>query len=407
MPSDAATTHSDWITDFLGYTDGLPTPYLFRLWAGITAVSGALERRVWAETARSVLFPNLFTLLVGPPASGKSQAIGPVGDLWYKTKKLKVSPDDMTKPSFLDALKEADRKMTISGGPGTVPEIIQFHSLVMSCPELGVLIPQHDLAFLSVLCHVYDNPATYREKRRSIAEEGDIINPQIVILAGSQPGFMGSLFPEEAWNMGFTSRMIMVYSGDIPKVDLFANTRPPAYVKAGLLTGLNAMTNLYGQCVWEVPAMDYIKAWHAADCPPVPEHSKLEHYRGRRILHVIKLSMISAVSRTGALTIGLPDVVRAIDWILDAERVMPDIFRQMAGKSDGQVLQELHFFAFTLYSAEKKPIHESRLIHFLTSKVPAEKIQKILEMADKSGMLVRSAGTQLFIPKPKNQHGLE
>jgi hypothetical protein len=45
------------------------------------------------------------------------------------------------------------------------------------------------------------------------------------------------------------------------------------------------------------PAIDEINAWNQAGCPPSPGHSKLLHYNGRRALHVIKLSMISAVSR--------------------------------------------------------------------------------------------------------------
>ena len=66
---------SDWITNFLDYTAAIPSPASFRLWSAITAISGVLERKVWIQTAQSFLYPNLFTLLVGPPATGKTQAI--------------------------------------------------------------------------------------------------------------------------------------------------------------------------------------------------------------------------------------------------------------------------------------------------------------------------------------------
>ena len=71
----------DWIDTYLKYTKGTPTPSIFRLWSAITAVSGAVERRVWVETGKGKLYPNLYTLLVGPPGSGKSQAIKPVKEL--------------------------------------------------------------------------------------------------------------------------------------------------------------------------------------------------------------------------------------------------------------------------------------------------------------------------------------
>ena len=51
-----------------------PTPAPFRLWSGITAVAGAVERRVWAETRQNLISPNLYVLLVAPPGAGDMAA---------------------------------------------------------------------------------------------------------------------------------------------------------------------------------------------------------------------------------------------------------------------------------------------------------------------------------------------
>ena len=65
----------DWITNFMTFTEGLPTPEIFRLWSGISTIAATLERRVWVATGRGVIYPNLFVVLVAPPAVGKSVAI--------------------------------------------------------------------------------------------------------------------------------------------------------------------------------------------------------------------------------------------------------------------------------------------------------------------------------------------
>lgn len=391
----------DWIESFMAYTDGLPTSSIFRLWSGITAVSAAMERRCWANVAHSDLYANLYTLLVGSPGTGKSQAISPVSKLWYSTKKLFVAPDNMTAAALVDALEEADRKLTSPEG------LVQYHSLAIAAGELGVLIPAHDLAFLSILNHLYDNPLTYREKRRTLNKESDIINPQLTFLAGTQPGFMASLFPEEAWSMGFTSRIIMVYSSEIPQVELFGGTRPSPEVFKSLTGHLADITSLRGQFLFSEAASTAITQWHKGGHLPVPDHSKLEHYNSRRILHLLKLSMISAVSRSMELIITHEDVDRALDWLLSTERFMPDVFRQMVGRSDTQVLQELHIFAHRIWAKEHKPLHESRLIHFLSTQVPADKVQRILETADRANILNRVAGTATYLPRPRNEHGVE
>jgi hypothetical protein len=391
----------DWITDFEAFTGGLPTAAPYRLWSGITAVSGALERRCWANVAHSDLFPNLYTLLVGKPGSGKSQAIIPVARLWTATKQIHVAPDNVTSAALVDSLAEADRKIITPDG------LVEYHSLAIACPELGVLIPQQDAAFMSIMNHLYDNPDAYREKRRTLNRECDIIQPQITFLAGTQPGFMNELFPESAWTMGFTSRIIMVYSGETPHVRLFGGEKPSAAARIRLLETLTAMTELRGQFLFTDRAVRAITEWHDAGMPPVPDHSKLANYNPRRIIHVLKLCMISAVSRALELVITHEDVARALDWLLAAERTMPDVFRQMVGRSDQQVIQELHIFAWREYAKARKPVHEALLYKFLSTQTDSGKIRSIMETAERSNMLMRVGGTATFMPKPRNEHGVE
>ena len=127
---------SDWIDNYMAFTDGITSPPLFRQWTGIAAIAGALERRTYVTTAKRRLYPNLFTLLVATPGIGKSEALSQVQDLWYDTKDLKVAPSNMTKASLIDAISRASRHKMISP-----VEMIEYHSLVSASSELGVLLP--------------------------------------------------------------------------------------------------------------------------------------------------------------------------------------------------------------------------------------------------------------------------
>lgn len=398
----SAGASEDWIELFLKYTEGLPTPDTFRLWSAIAAVSGALERRVWIETARSRLYPNTYILLVGRPGVGKSQAISPVGELWKQAKDIHVAPDNLTKPALIDAISAA-RRTLIRGEQ----EMVEYHSLAVASPEFGVLVPAHDLEFLNTLNHIYDNPSSYRENRRSMGDNQiDISNPQLTIIGGTQPAYLANLLPEEAWGMGFTARLILIYSGETKKVSLFAKQEPRVEFYSALISGIKAMTKKYGPMMFEMDAQAEAERWAEAGCPPVPEHSKLENYTSRRILHVLKLSIISAVS-AGHSTITFWDFARARDWLLGAEAAMPDIFREMVARSDVQVIQELHFFLWQLWIKEKKDIHESRLIHFLQNRVPSEKIIRVIEIAERSGIIKTGEYPRTYRPQPKHTHGME
>lgn len=393
---------TDFIDCFMAYTEGIPSPELFRLWSAISAIAGALERRIWVETGRGQLYPNLYVLLVAPPGVGKDQAISRVEDLWYATKRLFVAPDSVTSASLLDSLAEADRKIVINGHLA-----FEYHSLVVPAAEFGVLVPAHDTEFLSRLNKIFDCPRALRVRRKYIKEEVSIIKPQLNILAGSQPGFLASLLPEEAWSMGFTSRLIMIYANAGPTVDIFGDGDPRSNLRDVLLARMESIASLNGLVSWELAAMNELKSWHLSGGLPKPEHTKLTHYNARRTLHLLKLAMIASVSRGDDLTITLADLERAKTWLFHAEYLMPDIFRDMVGRSDAQIIQEMHYFMWRIYAADKqhRPIHSARIVNFLTNRVPSEKLLRIIEIAERSNVISRQAGTELYVPRPRNEHG--
>lgn len=353
----------------------------------------------------------MYTLLVGPPASGKTEAINPTEYFWNKARRLKVAPRSVTRASLVDELAEAQKRLPI--GP---TELIEYASLNVSAGELGVLLPAHDTDFLSVLNHLYDNPPWHSEKRRTMKINHHIVNPQLNILAGTQPAYLASLLPEEAWGMGFMSRQIMIYSSQVMQVELFpeffglaeGNVKRKALENA-LASDMIALSELYGQARWDIDAATELRRWYLEGMKPVPEHSKLTHYTGRRVIHIGKLSMIASLSRGSDLKITLSDLNRARDWLLEAEMAMPDIFREMVGRSDAQVLTELHFYMFAQWRRNgQKPLHKSALYNFLSTQAPSDKIPRLLSVAEQANMIARVAGSaDLYIPRPKNEHGME
>lgn len=393
----------DWIEGFLDYTDGTPSPENFRLWCGITAISGALERRLYSRTAKSAVYPNIYTLLVSSPGIGKSEAIKIVEEFWRSTKKLFVAPNNVTKAALMDALERADRKILKNG------RLIEYHTLVVAADELSVLAPAHDLEFFGVLSRLYDNPKSHSEERRHSKKELELIHPQLVMLIGAQPGFMAHAIPEEAWQQGFTARIIMIYAAQGVYVPLFKNQTPKSKLFAELSAGITAMTDLEGEMHWSHDAQVLMERLAEERLQPAPIHSKLVNYNTRRVLQTLKLSMISCISRqTGSLEVQVQDIERARDWLFSAEARMPDIFREMVQKSDGQLLMDLHQFAWQQYSMQKKkPLHEAALLNFLASRSVAEKSFRLLELAERTSMFDRIAGTKTYIPRALDKIGVE
>jgi hypothetical protein len=391
----------DWIETYMEETSSTSAPMEFRLWSAITAISGVLERKVWTHGMNGPIYPNLFTVLVGSPGVGKNSAINPVRNLWAQVKGLQISPSNVTKAALIDALAKALRTVPTADGKGA----LIFSCLVVPAPEFGVFFPSHDTAFLSVLNEIYDSQPIYREERRTHGAV-EITKPYLVLLSGTQPDFLSQFFPDAAWGQGFTSRTIMIYSEGGPVGDIIGKGR--ATTNNGLVVHLQKMSELVGEIHWTQEAANEINAWHRMKCPPMPEHSKLTHYCPRRSLHVIKLSIISAISRGGKFEIGIEDFERARDWLLTAEAVMPDIFRAMGARNDEEVVKELHLHLHRLWSSvavnKRKPLPSEEIWKYLLPRVTSDRIPKLIDTAEKTGYIRRGRYPDEWEPRPMTSH---
>jgi hypothetical protein len=111
--------------------------------------------------------------------------------------------------------------------------------------------------------------------------------------------------------------------------------------------------------------------------------------------------MVASADRAFDLTITEAYFESARDWLLEVEEHMPDIFIEMSGKSDDSHLKQLHWFAWSLYAKNSQPIKRSTLLQFLSTQVPSWAVEKMLDLAERSDLIQRQAGTDLFVPRPK------
>ena len=393
----------DFVDQFVKFTEERPSPEIFRKWAAITTLSGALEKRVWTMTKAGPQFANLYVMLVAPPGVGKSQAINPAEQLLKATKKYHIAPNSVTAASFIDALVKAHRTVLLPDN-----KILQYHHIFVFAAELGVFLNTHDLNFLSIINELFDHKDSYREERRhSLKEPIEIPRPMTTLLVGSQPGFLATLLPDAAWTMGWTSRMLMVYSSTAPDVPLFGEYKNQDKIMSGLVKKLDDVADYYGEMKWDQSAIAEMERWRKDKWAPIPDHPKLANYLPRRgTIFMVKLAMIAAMSRGETLAIRMQDVERARGWLLEIEALMPCIFRDMIMRSDDQVIEEVFQYSFEIYLKHRTPLASAQILRFLAQRTPAEKAERILSLMEKSGIFERVAGTETYIPRARNMHGL-
>lgn len=365
-----------------------------------------MERKVWTKVGQRTLYPNLYALLVGGPGIGKTDALRGTLDFWEQLPELHVAPSSVSRASLVDSLHAAERTVL---RPASATPFTKFNSLQIGATEFGTFLSAYDTEFLSTLNDLYDC-VRYKESKRHMKSPIEMPAPQLNLIAGTTPAWLGGTLPETAWAEGFSSRLLLVFAGERIKVDLFGIGPQDEELRQKLILDLQEINGMFGQLQFEEEVVSTFTAWYMNDCPPVPDHPKLEHYLPRRHIHLLKLAMVMSVARASDYVIRMIDYQRAMDMLLEAEAVMPDVFKSMRYNSDANVYDETYAYVYNLYLKNNNPVSEHQIIYFVSQRAPSYAITKILEVMVQGGMLIVASvvgpgGRPTYKPATKGELG--
>ena len=340
------------------------------------------------------LYPNLYTLLVGPSGSGKTIALEACEEIWRGLDTHYLARTSLTKPSLMDELSLATRHLHF-------PFEMQFNSLMIASKELGALLPKYDPDFLNALTTIYDCNL-YDEKRRSNPDPLIIERPQINLIACTTPNFLVSTMPAGAWEQGFLSRVIIIYSDVVDAVSfdlLDEGLGKNEKLVRTLAQDMKKISERAGRLPFTREAAVTIENWNQGGRQPSIDHPRLMNYSTRRGQHILKLCMVACIDRDGDV-IELEDFQKALGWLLEAEAHMVDVFLAMQSGGDAIVINETWHYVVTQLAKTGRgtPLHE--VYTFLSSRLPASTIQRAFELMLNSNLLkVRQEnGVQIVYP---------
>lgn len=331
----------------------------------------------------------MFLLFLAPPGVGKDQAINPVADLWAAAGIFSVAPVSLTHKGLIDQLAEPSSSKQILDRTSTPPALINYHSLLIAAPELGVLLPSYDLGYISALNELFNCREIFEERMRSSGKTLRIERPHIHMLTGTQPKYLGEFLPEPAYGMGFTARIIMIYAGEAVKVSLFKKRTMDPTLRDKLIQDLKTIGSLIGSFAITQETKDAIEHWYLNESTnDQPTHSKLIHYNTRRAMHILKLCMTLSAARSNQMVIELEDFKQALALLLEAETLMPQIFKEItSGSQISEIEEAFHFMVRLFVQNKNKPISEHKLVAFLAGRVPANQIGYIITAMMQSGTI--------------------
>lgn len=384
----------DIVEEFVTATKALPTPEIFRRWAALALISSLLSRRCWTTVAAGKkLHANLFVLLVGRPASGKSLAIREVQALLrpYGTS-VALAPAEVTPERLVQKLGEVFL-------PGRASE--EGHWSLAALPsEMGAFMPKPDIAFMQRIADLWDCPDQWSKETKhgkELGHQDDIAFPYMTLLGGAQPAWINALISQDMLGLGLPSRVLFVLSTVPGKVVLFGEANTDAML-AKLAPKLELLQNVKGFVPFTQDAQTLFHEWFDAGAPgadgiPLPNDPVIAPYIDRRFLHVGKLALCISMGRhPERQVIDAPDLRTAMDLLFEAERGLPEVLASAGGNPYRQRQMEILKTVRVEYDRTKRAVPEKYVRELLGRVIPSFHVALVMEEMVANGALIDTSG---------------
>ena len=328
-----------WFKDYLNYTAESEAPAQFHFGAILTCISGAFGRRPLIGWDAAPLFPNIYTLIVGPTGTRKSTALSKARELAVLAfpkvgtglSRLNVLPNEGSPQGYASAL----RRRNFEGSPTSDGLIV--------ASELTVLVgrEQYKAALGEWLTDWYDNMTPVWSRALKGEETYELVSPYVCFAGASNMTWLREI-PDNLIKAGYMPRHL-IFTAKEKRRDM-ANPRFDTGERARLAGELGArVKDLPVAMPLSADAARHMDEWYINR---VTRQERLEQdelfaaWLSRKLPHAIKVAVVWQVVDGG------PKDELHVDWLQRATRMIDwmdagvaSVYHALGASAEGAVTE--------------------------------------------------------------------
>jgi hypothetical protein len=333
----------DWLKAFTDYASFGEAPISFYFWTGVSAVAGALRRRVWIDQGYFQWLPNFYIILVAPPGIVSKSTTASIGmNLLRRVPGIKFGPDVVTWQKLAQSLAQSLEMFDL--GDGTM---MPMSAVTIESSEFGTFLNPNDREMVDVLVSLWDGKKGAFIKSTKTQGDDIIENPFVNIIACTTPSWIEGNFPEYMIGGGFTSRCIFLFAERKRNYVAYPRNAIPAgfhTMADDLVADLETISLLRGEYTLTPDATTWGERWyeeHFRAKPPHLDNDRFGGYLARKQTHIHKLSMVLSASRGDGLFISAETLALANALISALEVDMPKVFERIGTSPESRGAAQL------------------------------------------------------------------
>lgn len=301
----------NWLMSLAEYVEDTESPRNFWLWAGIFAIAASLQRKVWIPYGMKPIYPNLYVMIVAPPAiCRKSVPTNFIYDILSDIE-IDIYADSGSKRHLTQHM---DSLCKTSFFRYKNKPIVHCSTTVVS-GELSSFLAVDPKGVIEFLTDAYDAKDKFKYGTSGKGEDylyGICPNCWFA----TTPRWMAENLPEGAIGGGWTSRVLIVSGSSKYKLV----PRPPVPNKKLyrlLKLDLQKISETIGEFSWGEGAESHFDEWYLGlpDLLKKTRDDRLHSFIGRMHIMAIKTAMCMHLAYDEKLVVTLDDMGRAIDLV--------------------------------------------------------------------------------------------
>jgi len=344
----------DFFSLYLAYTAQTECPTFFHRWTAIACLAAWMGRDIYFPFGHFKIHANMYTMLVGLAGTKKSTAIKIGIKLLEEAGYKKFAADKTRQEKFLIDLAAGGEENV----EGDILEQNLFGESDISClppaecfvasDEINNFIGVGNLDFMSILGDFWDRDKDFKYKLKN-SDSVTVPLPTINILGGNTFVGLNRLFPPEAIEQGFFSRLLFIHA-EPTGVRHTIPPDPDTNIKEKLIEQLNLIKAKVKGKISITPdaykLLDKIyKTWEGMD------DTRFDAYENRRSQHLLKLCMLSAATRI-SVEINIEDIIYANTILTFTENLMPKALGEFGRARNSDVTHKI----MQLMDTAKEPV---------------------------------------------------
>jgi len=329
------------IKEFCKHLQDTNTPQVYNLWTALTVVSSVLGRRCYLQNGFRTVYPNLYTLLIGPASVGKSTPISVGAKLMSQMDSPPyLLSNKLTPEALIQSLEESPTNVE-----GTV--LTKSAVGVAFLSEYGTFVDKNSdqNGMTTALTDLWDNLDHFEYMTRGRGKE-HLYKVCLNLIAGVTPGYLKSVTPISSIENGYATRLMLIWS-DGAEVRRRATETVSEERSEALVQDLNEIAKLRGAFRYTPEAFkfytDTFDTWWN-DPNPLLEDDISRGLAGRRMHIFQKLAVLLSASNRNTQMVQRGDCVVALKILQYMEKALPRVLQKISGNESSDVTDAILAF---------------------------------------------------------------